>query len=84
MKMLKRSKIDHNQLSQNIVYIAIYAVTIVVSRQLVFSVSGAIRPAKLSYFIVKGPLIISVPFKRVLHTYLVSVQAKQGTSLVFG
>lgn len=84
-KMLKKSKIDHNQLSQNIFYISIYTINIiVVSRQLVFSVSGAKKPAKLSYFIVKGPLIISVPFKWVLHTYLVSVQAKQGTSLVFG
>ena len=85
MKMLKQSKIDHNQLSQNIVYISISTIKIiVVSRQLVFSVSGAKKPAKLSYFIVKGSLIISVPFKWVLHTYLVSVQAKQGTSLVFG
>ena len=82
---VKKSKIDHNQLSQNIFYISIYTINIiVVSRQLVFSVSGAKKPAKLSYFIVKGPLIISVPFKWVLHTYLVSVQAKQGTSLVFG
>ena len=85
MKMLKQSKIDHNQLSQNIIYISIYTIKIiVVSRLLVFSVSGAKKPAKLSYFIVKGPLIISVLFKWVLHTYLVSVQARQGTSLVFG
>ena len=84
IKMFKQSKIDHNQLSQNIVYIFIYSIKIVVSRQLVFSVSGAKKPAKLSYFIVNGPLIISVLFKWLLHTYLVSVQAKQGTSLVFG
>ena len=61
--MFKQSKIDHNQLSQNIVYIFIYSIKIVVSRQLVFSVSGAKKPAKLSYFIVNGPLIISVLFK---------------------
>ena len=60
--MLKQ--LDHNQLSQNIVYISIYAIKIIlVLQQLVFSVSGAKKPAKLSLFIVKGPLIISVPFK---------------------
>ena len=48
-KMLKKSKIDHNQLSQNIFYISIYTINIiVVSRKLVFSVSGAKKPAKCS------------------------------------
>ena len=45
--MFKQSKIDHNQLSQNIVYIFIYLIKIVVSRQLVFSVSRSQKTRKV-------------------------------------